>query len=305
MPTPSGTTFDVKWTRLPVRARPHRNPLADNDDEHPDCPDDAAASLASAFPGTPIPAAASSPLSLTHRQEDDTLFVDIGCAFAGMLIHLAPIFPSARMLGLEIRSKVVEFSQRRIEELRAAASDPTAAAAAHGFRNIWVEQLNVMKYGARYFPRSSIDKLFFCYPDPHWKRKNVRRRIVSPTLVHEYAFWLKDDGLVYTVSDVPELAQWMCECLDGCPLFERVVTTTSASAVAAPARDTPRLQLPEEFLKTYLAGERGARSSAAQENELLKWVVTSSEDAERAKRKGITPTYSVHRRIHRRPLTEQ
>ena len=56
-----------------------------------------------------------------------------------------------------------------------------------------------MKYLPNYFASptfsganaGSLSKLFFCFPDPHFKARNHRRRIVSETLLTEYAFYLK------------------------------------------------------------------------------------------------------------------
>ena len=238
---------DSKWSRLPVRLRPHRNPLASNEDDHPDSPEHFAAQLAElgAYPG-------SGP---ANRVE----FADIGCAFGGMLFALAPHFPATLMLGMEIRSKVVTFAQGKTHAVRSGemASEP-----AHHFNNLWFTQVNVMKFGDCFFERGQLKKLFFCHPDPHWKKNNVRRRIITPGLVQRYAHWLAPGGLVYTVSDVPELEQWMITNLDASPQFVRV----------------PAAEL-------------------EQDKWLIDIVTTSSEDAKRAERKKLGINFAVHRRV--------
>jgi tRNA (guanine-N7-)-methyltransferase len=67
-----------------------------------------------------------------------------------------------------------------------------------------------------------LDKIFFLFPDPHFKKANFRRRIISPTLLAEYAYVLRVGGLVYTNTDVEDLHLWMVEHLSAHPLFERV-----------------------------------------------------------------------------------
>jgi tRNA (guanine-N7-)-methyltransferase len=191
-------------------------------------------------------------------------FVDVGCAFGGMLFALAPLFPDTLMLGLEIRPKVVAFAQGKAVEMRRGAREGPSTF--HHYNNVWFEQLNVMKYGSNCFECGQLSKLFFCYPDPHWKRKNIRRRIISPGLVQEYAYWLRVGGLLYTVSDVLELEQWMVECLDQCPLFRRLGN--------------------EELL-----------TIAPNHTQLMDIVTASSEDAARAARKGLPRNFAVHLRV--------
>ena len=237
-----------KWTRLPIRTRPHRNPLAENEDEHPLYPQEVVARLPEMYPGA--------------KADKRIEFADIGCAFGGMLFSIAPMFPDTMMVGLEIRSKVIDFARSKALEMRTNANPE---AGHHHFNNVWFEQLNVMKYGSNYFEKGQLSKLFFCYPDPHWKKKNIRRRIISPTLVHEYAYWLRVGGLLYTVTDVEDLENWMIACLDGCPLFRR---------------------LTDEEL-----------DNIPNHPQLLELVRSSSEDAQRTQRKGFKKNFAVHIRV--------
>lgn len=45
--------------------------------------------------------------------------------------------------------------------------------------------------------------------DPHFKVANHRRRIIQPTLLTEYAHIMAPGGWLYTITDVPELGEWM------------------------------------------------------------------------------------------------
>ncbi|KAE8056557.1 hypothetical protein FH972_013324 [Carpinus fangiana] len=57
-------------------------------------------------------------------------------------------------------------------------------------------------------------------PDPHFKEKNHRRRVISTHLLDEYAYCLGVGGIIYTITDVEELGEWMKACLESHPLFE-------------------------------------------------------------------------------------
>ncbi|KAJ6354878.1 hypothetical protein OIU77_005471 [Salix suchowensis] len=50
--------------------------------------------------------------------------------------------------------------------------------------------------------------------------KNHRRRVISPHLLDEYAHVLEVGGIIYTITDVEELGEWMKACLDNHPMFE-------------------------------------------------------------------------------------
>jgi len=82
---------------------------------------------------------------------------------------------------------------------------------------------NSMKFLPNFFARASIEKLFFCFPDPHFKRKNHPRRIISERLLSEYAYVLKPGtGKLYCITDVKELHDWHVSKCNAHPLFEKV-----------------------------------------------------------------------------------
>ena len=69
----------------------------------------------------------------------------------------------------------------------------------------------------------SILKMFFCFPDPHFKRKNHPRRIISQRLLSEYAYFLKPGvGRLYCITDVEDLHRWHMEKCRSHPLFREL-----------------------------------------------------------------------------------
>ena len=79
-----------------------------------------------------------------------------------------------------------------------------------------------MRFLPNFFERGQLAKIFICFPDPHFKRKNHRKRIVTPALCAEYSYALRDGGLLYAITDVAELMEWMVSHLTASPLFERL-----------------------------------------------------------------------------------
>ena len=101
---------------------------------------------------------------------------DIGCGFGGLTIALSPLYPND-LIGMEIRLKVCEYVRQRIVALRSQSEDPDA------YQNVACLRSNTMKYLPCYFKKHQLRKMFFCFPDPCFKKKKHRRRIISPQLL--------------------------------------------------------------------------------------------------------------------------
>uniref|UniRef100_G3T698 tRNA (guanine-N(7)-)-methyltransferase n=1 Tax=Loxodonta africana TaxID=9785 RepID=G3T698_LOXAF len=149
-----------------------------------------------------------------RTQQDCLVLLGLGNFPPLCLVELSPLFPNTLILGLEIRVKVSDYVQDRIRALRAAPGG--------GFQNIACLRSNAMKHLPNFFQKGQLTKMFFLFPDPHFKRTKHKWRIISPTLLAEYAYVLRIGGLVYTITDVLELHDWMCTHFEGHPLFERV-----------------------------------------------------------------------------------
>ncbi|KAJ2846621.1 tRNA (guanine-N(7)-)-methyltransferase (tRNA(m7G46)-methyltransferase) [Coemansia erecta] len=215
-------------------------------------------------------------------------FADIGCGYGGLLVALAPLFPNTLMVGMEIRNKLVDYLQRRIEALREfqhdlvrrsnageqqiewvdvrskldqeiAALHNEAAAQPEGkpaeeddeekelhdngetrrlvpghYDNIASMRINCQKYLPNFFEKGQLSKLFILFADPHFKRRKHKARIISTTMLAEYAYVLRVGGIIYTITDVKDLHDWNVKHLDAFPLFERIPDAELESDPAIP-----------------------------------------------------------------------
>jgi len=148
-------------------------------------------------------------------------FADVGCGYGGLLVTLSPMFPETLIIGMEIRNIVVQYVDDRIKTLR--EKEPGK------YNNISVVRTNAMKYLPNFFKKGQLKKVFFLFPDPHFKKSNHKRRIISPTLLAEYAYTLTVGGLAYTITDVEELHIWMVKHFKAHPLFEPVSSEEMAN----------------------------------------------------------------------------
>ncbi|OAA51657.1 tRNA (guanine-N-7) methyltransferase [Metarhizium rileyi] len=202
--------------RLPrkrfYRQRAHANPFSDHTLEYPSSPD--AMNWSSYYPAH---AANVSQEESTQPRKlmKDVEVVDIGCGFGGLLVALAPLLPDTLLLGLEIRTSVTQFVQEKIWALREQNEGKL-------YQNAACIRANTMKFLPNFFKKAQLSKIFICFPDPHFKARKHKARIVSATLNSEYAYVLRPGGIVYTITDVEALHQWMVQHFEAHPSFERV-----------------------------------------------------------------------------------
>lgn len=185
------------------RQRAHSNPFSDHQLEYPKSPE--AMDWSKLYPNYYD--------EENKRMLKDVTIADIGCGFGGLLIQLSPEFPEELILGMEIRVQVTNYVEDRIIALRKNEG---------AYQNINVIRGNSMKFLPNFFHRAQLNKIFFCFPDPHFKQRKHKARIITNTLLSEYAFILKPGGLIYTITDVLDLHEWMVKHLDNHPLFERI-----------------------------------------------------------------------------------
>lgn len=164
------------------------------------------------------------------------------------------MFPEKLTLGFEIRDKVATFVQHRILALRAAAAaaepsktaasiaaagttdaaEPGASAPQDGrdqeagsvggprptYGNCAVERANTMKTLCHYFRRGQLSKLFFLFPDPHFKAAN--HRCVGQTRYGCLRSGIRlESGLAPFVSPctLSRVDQVLVRFMDGCAAF--------------------------------------------------------------------------------------
>lgn len=231
------------------RQRAHANPFSDHQLKYPASPD--LMDWATHYPafteqkseaqdGNTQDNATVQPAKTLRQQVE---IADIGCGFGGLLFALAPHFPKTLIIGMEIRTSVTEYVAEKVRAMRnrsdtlpeppkdeagkevvdeSAASLSTTSTVPGSYQNISVIRANTMKFLPNFFHKAQLRAIFLCFPDPHFKARKHKARIVSQTLNSEYAYAIRPGGLVYTITDVRDLHEWMVEHFDKHPSFERV-----------------------------------------------------------------------------------
>ena len=98
------------------------------------------------------------------------------------LIHfLSNSWPDKVGVGMEIRETVVKMVHTKIMHQRKQNDS----------KNVAVVATNAMKFITHFFEKQSLSVMFFCFPDPHFKGKNARKRIITTSLLDHYAYLLQ------------------------------------------------------------------------------------------------------------------
>lgn len=99
--------------------------------------------------------------------------LDIGCGFGGLLFNMSPYLSQGDLaFGMEIRDKVTNYVNERIQSIRINSEG-------EGASNISAIRTNAMKFILNYFKKGQIEKMLFCFADPHFKKYTHRRRIIK------------------------------------------------------------------------------------------------------------------------------
>ncbi|KAJ1283981.1 hypothetical protein BS78_03G169400 [Paspalum vaginatum] len=132
------------------------------------------------------------------------LMVDIGCGSGRFLIWLAKNSGERQnYLGLEIRQKLVERTQFWVNEL--------------GLRNVYFMFANAtvsFQQIISSYP-GPLSLVSILCPDPHFKKRHHKRRVLQPPLVDSITKNLCLGGWVFIQSDILEVAVDMRERFDG------------------------------------------------------------------------------------------
>jgi tRNA (guanine-N7-)-methyltransferase len=136
------------------------------------------------------------------------LELEIGFGRGRFLLERAQAAPEARVIGIEIKSKWAHLvEQRRVRE------GITNAAALCG---------DARQVLARSGPDGCLARVFVHFPDPWWKKRHAKRRVVDEGLLDAIARLLADGGELFVQTDVEDRAASMGEQIAEHPALERI-----------------------------------------------------------------------------------
>jgi tRNA (guanine-N7-)-methyltransferase len=141
---------------------------------------------------------------------DLPIHIDIGCAWGRFLLKLADIDRNWNYLGIEIRQPLVE-------EANLVRDREGLTNLHYLFANINVSIDPLLSS----LPAGKLQRVSIQYPDPCFKTKHAKRRMVQPQIIADIAKYLAPSGSVFLQSDLEWVAREMCDRFDEHPSFTR------------------------------------------------------------------------------------
>ena len=118
--------------------------------------------------------------------------VELGCADGRFSFELAKAHPDRFVVGLDIREKIIERNLRRVR--------------LEGPPNLTFAYVNINVDLDRVFGTAAVDRFHLLFPDPWFKARHHKRRVVDPWALGVMRRQLRPGGELHVASDVYEIA---------------------------------------------------------------------------------------------------
>ena len=126
------------------------------------------------------------------------LHLDIGCAAGEFLFDLALVNTSWNYLGIEIRERLVKTAKSKVRERE--------------IKNLYFvfgNAKNILKDVHSKFIFENVKSISFNFPDPWFKKKHYKRRIIQPDFINILSSLLQTGSLIFIKTDVKNLFDYM------------------------------------------------------------------------------------------------
>jgi tRNA (guanine-N7-)-methyltransferase len=127
--------------------------------------------------------------------------VELGCAEAHFLVDLARADRDTLFVGVEIRRELVTFTSRDLSRA--------------GLDNVRLVFANMSVDMPRLFEPAGVRRFFLNFPDPWFKTRQHKRRVIGPDLMEEIHRALAPGGELFVQTDIFDLALEAMGALEG------------------------------------------------------------------------------------------
>ena len=126
------------------------------------------------------------------------LHLDIGCAAGEFLFDLALVNTSWNYLGIEIREKLVKNAKLKVfkKEIK-------------NLYFIFGNANNILNDVQSKFIFKNLKSLSFNFPDPWFKKRHYKRRVIQPEFINILSNSLQKGTLIFVKTDVKDLFDYM------------------------------------------------------------------------------------------------
>ena len=131
-------------------------------------------------------------------ERNANLHLDIGCAAGEFLFDLALVNTSWNYLGIEIREKLVKTAKLKVQENQIKNLYFVFGNANNIFNNVQSK-----------FFIENISSISFNFPDPWFKKRHYKRRVIQPEFIKILSNSMQKGSLIFIKTDVKDLYDYM------------------------------------------------------------------------------------------------
>ena len=154
----------------------------------------------------PIP-----PLNQVFENPKLPLHLDVGCASGEFLVELSLKNDNWNYLGIEIREKLVLNANLKMKNLE----NKNLYFSFGNANNIFDQSKNKSLI-------NSITSISFNFPDPWFKKRHHKRRVIQPKLIKFLSNEMKKGSLIFIKTDVEELFDYMALIISESTKFNKL-----------------------------------------------------------------------------------
>ena len=126
------------------------------------------------------------------------LHLDIGSASGDFLFDLALVNSNWNYLGIEIRQRLVKTAKLKLKEKE--------------IKNLYFvfgNAYNIMDNVQSKFIIKNVQSISFNFPDPWFKKKHHKRRVIQPEFINIISNSMQKGSLIFIKTDVKDLFDYM------------------------------------------------------------------------------------------------
>lgn len=170
--------------------------------------------------------------------------LDIGFGRGLSLFERTAASPGSRIIGIEVKTKLAYKANQRLKK--------------DDLRNVTILCGDAREILKRAEPAGSVQRVALHFPDPWWKKRHDKRRVIGEALLTELARLTKPGGQLFIQSDVEHRAE----------------------QYVAELRETPGFTLASDsgYVDANPFGARSNREKRAIEDGLPIWRILATRD---------------------------
>jgi len=143
-------------------------------------------------------------LSKMFSDSNLKLHLDIGCAAGEFLFDLALANTSWNYLGIEIRERLVKNAKLKVRQREIK-----------NLHFLFGNAHNILNDVQSKFIFKNLKSISFNFPDPWFKKRHYKRRVVQPNFINILSNSLKKESLIFIKTDVKDLFDYMDNTISG------------------------------------------------------------------------------------------